>query len=246
MSTQQAYINGFVKRAAQYGYSHNQALGILKQAVSFPSNLVPNTPGSLAAPIATPLTGGQVPESLKPEFQSNPMAGMMSGSNLYSSPEPAPALSPGEVSSLLNSKGPAGVNPEAFSAKPSSPAAPAAQPSAGPSDAYLAKVMGSYDPKSRLDQAKASRIREMYSAGTTSPKDIYADKAYSGINSQSVRANASGANRPQLPRPTPSSPAGAAPTPAPSAGGASSLLNSKGPAGVNPGAFSGGQKLNFR
>ena len=32
MSTQQAYINGFVKRAAEYGYSRQQAATILKQA----------------------------------------------------------------------------------------------------------------------------------------------------------------------------------------------------------------------
>ena len=30
MNTQQAYINGFVKRASEYGYSREQALGILK------------------------------------------------------------------------------------------------------------------------------------------------------------------------------------------------------------------------
>ena len=32
MNTQQAYINGFVKRASEYGYSEEQALGILKEA----------------------------------------------------------------------------------------------------------------------------------------------------------------------------------------------------------------------
>jgi hypothetical protein len=32
MNTQQAYINGFVKRASYYGYSQEQALHILKQA----------------------------------------------------------------------------------------------------------------------------------------------------------------------------------------------------------------------
>jgi hypothetical protein len=29
---EQAYINGFVKRAAEYGYTHNQAIEILKTA----------------------------------------------------------------------------------------------------------------------------------------------------------------------------------------------------------------------
>lgn len=32
MNTQQAYINGFVKRAAQYGYSEYEAINILKAA----------------------------------------------------------------------------------------------------------------------------------------------------------------------------------------------------------------------
>ena len=32
MSTQQAYINGFVKRAAEYGYNHFEAINILKAA----------------------------------------------------------------------------------------------------------------------------------------------------------------------------------------------------------------------
>jgi len=32
MTNEQAYINGFVKRAAEYGYSETQALDILKQA----------------------------------------------------------------------------------------------------------------------------------------------------------------------------------------------------------------------
>ena len=33
MDTQQAYINGFVKRAADYGYSEDQAIELLKSAV---------------------------------------------------------------------------------------------------------------------------------------------------------------------------------------------------------------------
>jgi hypothetical protein len=34
MNTQQAYINGFVKRAAQHGLDHTQAIDLLKQAGS--------------------------------------------------------------------------------------------------------------------------------------------------------------------------------------------------------------------
>ena len=64
---------------------------------------------------------------------------------------------------------------------------PALPKSNGPSDAQLAKIMGSYDPRSRLDQAKAQRIRELYSQGTTSPNAIYADRGYSSINPRSIR-----------------------------------------------------------
>jgi hypothetical protein len=32
MNTQQAYIEGFVKRASQYGFSYNEAISLLKQA----------------------------------------------------------------------------------------------------------------------------------------------------------------------------------------------------------------------
>ncbi len=158
---------GFIKRASQYGYSEREIEYLLKQAYGLPSNFVPNTPGSLAAPIATSVTGGKVPESLKPEYQSNSQAGMMSGSNFYSSPQPA----------------------QSAAAAPAANPTPAPAPvQAGPSDAQLAKIMGSYNPKSKLDQTKATRIRELYGQGTTSPSAIYADKAYSGITPKSIRA----------------------------------------------------------
>lgn len=32
MNTEQAYINGFVKRASEYGYSEDETMEILKQA----------------------------------------------------------------------------------------------------------------------------------------------------------------------------------------------------------------------
>ena len=34
MTTQQAYINGFVKRASEYGFSEAEAVSLLKKAVS--------------------------------------------------------------------------------------------------------------------------------------------------------------------------------------------------------------------
>ena len=162
MNTQQAYIEGFVKRASEYGYSEAEAIEILKQAVAFPSNMVPNTPGSLAAPIATPVTGGGVPESLKTENQSNPMAGMMSGSNFYSSPQPAQSAA----------AAPAPIQPT--------------QP-AGPSNEFLTKVMGSYNPNSKVDQAQAERVRALYAQGKTTPNAIYADPSYK-INREALGA----------------------------------------------------------
>ena len=54
----------------------------------------------------------------------------------------------------------------------------------GLSDAQLAHIMGSYSPTSRLDQAKASRIRQMYAehGGSIHPRDVYRDSAYSSIS----------------------------------------------------------------
>lgn len=38
MNTQQAYINGFVKRAEEHGFSHNEAVELLKSAAPFASS----------------------------------------------------------------------------------------------------------------------------------------------------------------------------------------------------------------
>jgi hypothetical protein len=50
----------------------------------------------------------------------------------------------------------------------------------GPDDAYLAKVMGSYDPNSKLDRSKADAIRQQWiaSGGKLSPNDVYSNKNY--------------------------------------------------------------------
>ena len=54
MNTQQAYINGFVKRAAEYGYSEEDALGLLKKAdTQDPMQL---SPAAGAAPTKQPYT----------------------------------------------------------------------------------------------------------------------------------------------------------------------------------------------
>jgi hypothetical protein len=54
MNTQeQAYINGFVKRASAYGFNEQEAIHILKQAV-FPSQMMPNSPGGVAGSTAAP------------------------------------------------------------------------------------------------------------------------------------------------------------------------------------------------
>jgi hypothetical protein len=44
MTTEQAYIEGFVKRASEYGYDENQALEILKEAkAKIPETSIPET-----------------------------------------------------------------------------------------------------------------------------------------------------------------------------------------------------------
>ena len=57
MPTQQAYIEGFVKRAADYGYSQQEALNILKQASPDPLPQ-PGRPSGVARN-STPLSEGQ-------------------------------------------------------------------------------------------------------------------------------------------------------------------------------------------
>ncbi len=47
----------------------------------------------------------------------------------------------------------------------------------GPDDAFLKKVMGSYNSSSALDKRKADAIRKIYKPGM-SAKEIYADKGY--------------------------------------------------------------------
>jgi hypothetical protein len=136
-----------------------------------------------------------------------------------------------ENSSPIARPTPITPSPAAISSLASSPAA--IQTADGPSNAQLAKIMGSYDPRSRLDQAKAQKIRELYSQGVTSPNAIYADKGYSGITPQSLRSGGNG----ELQRPQPLQ---QAPRPA----GPASLYG--GPAGVDSRAFNNPQRLSYR
>jgi hypothetical protein len=56
MNTEQAYIEGFVKRASEYGFSRNEAVSLLKQAAP-----IPMAPGMLRAlaPEARALASGE-------------------------------------------------------------------------------------------------------------------------------------------------------------------------------------------
>jgi len=56
MNTQQAYIEGFVKRASEYGFSEDEAISLLKQAAP-----IPTAPGMLRAlaPEAKALASGE-------------------------------------------------------------------------------------------------------------------------------------------------------------------------------------------
>jgi len=54
-----------------------------------------------------------------------------------------------------------------------------AESSAGPNDAFLAKVMGSYDSKSVADRRRADIVRQIYKENpNVTPNQIYADKRY--------------------------------------------------------------------
>jgi hypothetical protein len=312
MNTQKAYIEGFVKRAAEYGYEPDEAFYLLKLSTAADAPLPPppglldrlQNFGSRAASALTSagqgmqnLTGGvkafgegydklkdsfntvtgrapaqaaaPAPKPMSPSVPaaqpaSNPALSLGGGGNVSLTPLPAPSaqsLKPATLSlggdtkvslntpsfqqpmsapsagfsgssapapapaQLSTPRAPMSSNNAPMPVSPSSPTS-AARAATGPSDAQLAKIMGSYDPRSRLDQAKAQRIREMYSQGITSPREIYADKAYSGITPQSIRRapQQQAGPSPQMPRPT--------------------MQNI--PTGVNPNAFSGTQRLSYR
>ena len=252
MNTQQAYIEGFVKRAKIRGYSQEQAINLLKAAAfegtGFHGSRLynalygnkPNTPqptqqqysGEASKPFGGMMggMGGGFGYAGKDNHQAyDPNGESWKGTAFYGSrahegfygKPPVPAsrgydqpIGPVQPAASKGYDAPIGpVQPAALPAAGglslggenkvslSSPELqgalnqqiPQARPmtsastQAGPSNAQLAKIMGSYDPRSRLDQAKAQRIREMFAQGNTSPKAIYADKAYGAISPQSLR-----------------------------------------------------------
>lgn len=71
------------------------------------------------------------------------------------------------------------VSPDAelLNAPPSVGGAPIYQQSTGPSSAELRRIMGSYNPNSRLDKAKADAIAQMYRPGMKA-QEIYNNPAY--------------------------------------------------------------------
>ena len=57
-NTQQAYLNGFIKRAAENGYSEDEALSLFKQAADPANDVQPGT-ASMISPVAGGLLAAQ-------------------------------------------------------------------------------------------------------------------------------------------------------------------------------------------
>ena len=76
---------------------------------------------------------------------------------------------------------------QATAAAPAAAAKPAAAAAAssGPSEAFLKKTMGSYDPNSKLDQRKAERIKTLWNqnGGNLTANQVYGDSQYGQIKS---------------------------------------------------------------
>ena len=233
--------------------SFNTATGQGTAAPSSPVSAPPAAPSQAANPeLAKLLNPSSSPAASSPAA-SSPAAGFrlgLGGDNKVSLNDPADAPQAGgfrlglggdnKVSLTEDSAPLARPTPIASpaaamlnSTQTAPAAAPTTQADTGPSNAQLAKIMGSYDPRSRLDQAKAQKIRELYSQGVTSPNAIYADKGYSGITPQSLRGG--GNSAPQRPQPPQQAPRPAGPAP---------LYG--GPAGVDPRAFNNPQHLSYR
>ena len=159
MTAQQSYINGFVKRAADYGFNRIAAESIFKRAaMKMQQPIVPPQP----APV--PNINQQDNEFL------NGGTGEEATQYMQTPPQPTPSRA---------SAMPAPVVP------PSQPVTATIQPTmpenpAGPNNDFLTKVMGSYNPKSRLDQQKANRIRQIYRPNMK-PNEVYRDAQYSAI-----------------------------------------------------------------
>jgi hypothetical protein len=87
MSTQQAFVNGFIKRASQYGYSEQEAINILKQADEYVATeptraqkarvpMKPSVPVKPTIPVkpAKPVTPPRIP-NYPGEADANDVAG---------------------------------------------------------------------------------------------------------------------------------------------------------------------------
>ena len=173
---QQAYINGFVKRAAQHGVAQHEALTLLKSS-AFEGGFGLN---ASAKPVGEP--GDQ--------WKGTGFHGSRAFNAIYGDPSAAKASTPAASPSASGPSVPETQGSSSGAGAPSistAPAAPQAAPAQqGPSNAFLSKVIGSYNPNSKVDQAQAARIKEMYQPGMTA-KQIYADPRYK-INREALGA----------------------------------------------------------
>ena len=121
--------------------------------------------------ISWPKQTAQYPQQAQP-IQARPLPSAMSAprdldesGNPIAAGHPQPAMQPSPR-----------TDAQALNASPQ--ALGSAAYSQGPLDtARLRKIMGSYDPKSRLDRAKAEAIAKMYRPGMR-PQEIYNDPGY--------------------------------------------------------------------
>ena len=249
---EQAFVEGFVKRADEHGVSYSEAISLLKHAVMTKAPLpmapqqqsAPNVglgnmnQGNLVAPRAdytpetpetpltppTPQTPPTPPTPATPqlEYQPQPLPSAMNppGTQFqYETPNaesvaarqrsadlypPVPGIE-GSDTSFLNNPSAAGnlqfeqvdrpptrqmTRPAAARPRPIPAALPARAPSAAPAGGVdvntLKRLMGSYDPKSRLDRSKADAIRQIYSPGMRA-QSIYDHPAYQAASMRRFR-----------------------------------------------------------
>lgn len=185
MSNQQAFLNGFVKRAAQYGYSQKQAVEIMKTASMYRTD-APDFPyGSVNLPNSQSIAAEDMgdPNTLE-QFKTEDNDFFSRGEEMPQTVNYGQAGGPQSIPTTTQPAQP--ISQNTMPPQPVQPINSVPQAS-GPSDAFLAKVMGSYNPKSKADQAQASRVRELYAQGKTTPNAIYADPRYR-INREALGA----------------------------------------------------------
>lgn len=142
------------------------------------------SPSQSAAP--TPAPVAQAAPPTQPQAATSPAAS--SAIMRMAAPASQPAQTPANPS-LMTASAPAnpfsgsthlgigGASPQPASQPAPTPSPAAAPQQQGPSNAYLAKMMGSYDPNSRMDRQKADAIRAAYKPGMTA-NQIYSNPAY--------------------------------------------------------------------